>query len=122
MALNRKASRGDTRYLPAFFGAVAASGGTALAVIFGMRFALAGTDITHVRANAANVLHELRFAAHEGRTKAAHLAAIDAQTRTVRHRLQTGSGTMIARQGAAKTGIQTGLKGLLGHDRLPRGT
>ena len=103
-------SGGDARHLPAFFGTVPTRGGTVPAVVLGMRLAFAGTGVTHVGANAANVLHELRFAGQERRAESTQFAAVNAQARAVRHGLQTGSGTLIARLGAMEAGIDARLK------------
>jgi hypothetical protein len=119
---NRASSHGDARHLPARIRTAPTGHRAALAVVLGMLLALFGTRITHVGANAANVLHELRLAAHEGRTELAHLTTIDAQACAVRHGLQTSAGTMIARLGAMETGINAGLKRFLRHDLLRNGS
>jgi hypothetical protein len=66
----------------------------------------------------AHLLDELRAAAHEGDAQTAHLGAIKARPRTIRHVPQTGVGAVITLLSTLTASGDTRLMLLMRHDSL----
>lgn len=105
--------------MPAFLGAVPACLGAVLAVIFGVFAAFLRARIAGVGANAAQLIHEPRAAAHEGDAQAAQVAAVDAQPCAIRHVPEAGIGAVMTLLRTLMTGGDARLMVLVRHDFLP---
>jgi hypothetical protein len=105
----------------ALFRAALAFIGAALTVIHFVLATFNTTGFANVSTDAADLLHELRTAAHVGSRRKADLGAISIKPDTFRHFCdisfaEAGVGAMLAFLRAPQTSVDAGLVLLVGHD------
>jgi len=118
---NKQSLRGDSGGVATFLGAVPARLGAALTMFLIVLGAFLGAGIANIRANAADFLDEPGASAHERDAQTAHLRAIEANPRAIRHAAQTFIGAMVALLGTPTTSANARLMFLVRHDQPPRG-
>lgn len=116
-------SGGDSRHLPAFLRTTLARFGASLAVIGFMLLAFRTARIADFGAKTADVVSELRAAAHQGRRAPADFGTIAVETNALGHLLditlaQTRVGTMLARLCTFDTSIDTGCILFVSHQKI----